>query len=134
MGSLEVESRGGRQVSVGDLVRVYRNLNRPGFFSILDKKTGRVVGYAKSITLEHARFIVGEKGRQRVIREQVKNVHAFVEGVFLSAGGGIPARSKAGYYNPYITPWFIDELTGAALSRSSLVHCQGSRVYFQESE
>jgi len=60
-------------------VQVYRNLNN-GLISIQDLSTGLVLGHAYAIDLEEANFIVREAGRQQVIREQRKNVHAFVRG------------------------------------------------------
>lgn len=62
----------------------------------------RVIGYMDGMTLRDARFTVSESGRQRVLREGVKNVHAHVSGfveadVALPLGGdGYPLR-----YNPY---------------------------------
>ena len=67
------------------LVRVYRNLNN-GKISILDKKTNKVVGYAKScfvIPMDNQttiKCVVLEGGRNRVLRDKQKNVHAFIEG------------------------------------------------------
>ena len=64
------------------LVRVYRNLNN-GKISILDKKTNKVVGYAKScfvIPMDNQttiKCVVLEGGRNRVLRDKQKNVHAF---------------------------------------------------------
>ena len=60
-------------------VQVYRNLNN-GLISIQDLSTGLVLGHASAVDLKEATFIVREAGRQQVIREQRKNVHAFVQG------------------------------------------------------
>ena len=57
-------------------VQVYRNLNN-GLISIQDLSTGLVLGHASAVDMEEANFIVREAGRQQVIREQRKNVHAF---------------------------------------------------------
>ena len=56
--------------------RVYRNLHT-GLWSI---KQGVVRFHANCIFLKVASFIVNEKGRQRVLREKQKNVHAYVQG------------------------------------------------------
>jgi hypothetical protein len=93
-------------------VRVYRNLNKTDFFSIMaiegDDK-GRVVGYARSIKLRECVFKVNEKGRQRVLSSKNKNVHAFCEGVIIDASlthqslldDHLPVT-----YNPYMAPTF----------------------------
>ena len=60
-------------------VQVYRNLHN-GLISIQDLSTGLVLGHADAIDLQGATFIVREAGRQRVIVEKRKNVHAFVRG------------------------------------------------------
>lgn len=60
-------------------VRVYFNLHKK-LFSVMDKRTRRVVSHTEHIVLHNVKFIVNENGRQRVLREKKKNVHAFVEG------------------------------------------------------
>jgi len=60
-------------------VQVYRNLHN-GLISIQDLSTGLVLGHAYAIDLKRADFIVREAGRQQVIKEKRKNVHAFVRG------------------------------------------------------
>lgn len=104
------------------MYRVYRNLNN-GLISIKDKKTNRVIGYAEEVWINNPKFIVSEAGRQRVLKEKRKNVHAFIEGeiirlrVFVSRKGGVvqdshlfePLELSTGllstgmpvHYNPY---------------------------------
>jgi hypothetical protein len=41
---------------------------------------GRVIGHAEKVLIRYARFVVQPAGRERVRREGVKNVHAFVRG------------------------------------------------------
>ena len=60
-------------------VQVYRNLNN-GLISIQDLSTGLVLGHASAVDLQRATFIVREAGRQQVLKEKRKNVHAFVRG------------------------------------------------------
>jgi hypothetical protein len=43
-------------------------------------RKGRVIDIVDGALLQNVTFKVSEKGRQRVIREKAKNVHAFVEG------------------------------------------------------
>jgi len=70
-------SRKNRQINKSQKIRIYRNLNN-GKISI--KQGSLVVGYCDKITLKNCSFLVSEKGRQRVLKEKVKNVHAFIEG------------------------------------------------------
>jgi len=75
-------------------VQVYRNLNN-GLISIQDLSTGLVLGHADAIDLEEANFIVREAGRQQVIREQRKNVHAFVRGKVISIQNFQPYKGRS---------------------------------------
>ena len=85
-------------------VRVYFNLHKKKL-SIQEKtaKGWRVWLHASKVTLENVTFKVSEAGRQRVLRERKKNVHAFVEGdlVLLDETAKIQPRVLVSY-NPYL--------------------------------
>ena len=66
-------------------VFVYRNI-RQKCWSVRDCKTRRVVAHLDQLSLNGATFKVSEAGRQRVLQEKKKNVHAGVEGIFCSQG------------------------------------------------
>lgn len=78
-------------------VKVYRNLHKK---CLSVWHAGYVVAHVDSITLDGVMFRVNEAGRQRVLREKKKNVHAFVTGrvtgVNQAAQGAVPVS-----YNPY---------------------------------
>lgn len=59
-------------------VSVYRNLHK-NCYSIRNQH-GRVVEHATEFWLDDVVFAVGKAGRERVLRERRKNVHAFVRG------------------------------------------------------
>jgi len=63
-------------------VEVYFNLHRK-LFSVRDCKTGRVVHHTQQIWVEDPVFVVRKAGRERVLREKKKNVHAFVRGTWM---------------------------------------------------
>lgn len=115
-----------RTLSKNQLVHVYYNLHQGGF-SIRDKKTGLVVAYAETLKLENATFKVSEKGRQHVIREQRKRVHAFVEGEFIWGNQELPDLSEyqTVYYNPYLTPYFTIVETNAAVYEAKEIIFKG---------
>lgn len=108
--------------------RVYKNLHR-NCFSI--KSKGLVVGYCDAVTILEPRFITSEAGRQRVIKERAKNVHAFIEGYLSDVEGLVlkdgrsvietplktPSDAPQGIltYNPYEHIGFVDKATGALL-------------------
>lgn len=63
-------------------VRVYKNLHR-NCWSIQEYIQGqgwRVWNYYTELVIDNPKFIVYEKGRQRVIETGKKNVHAYVQG------------------------------------------------------
>lgn len=106
-----------------DKVFVYRNLHK-NVYSVRDTKTGRVVLHTKNITLSYATFVVGEKGRQRVIQEGRKNVHAGVRGqptVTLKSLVKFHSRLRA-TYNPYKYETFVDVDTEEPVVIATLVH------------
>ena len=74
----------------GDKIEVYRNLHRD-CFSVRHK--GKVVGYLhdnEQLALTNVKFVVQPAGRAKVLRENKKNVHAFVRGEYV---GFIGSRS-----------------------------------------
>jgi hypothetical protein len=63
-------------------VEVYFNLHKK-LFSVRDCKTGRVVDRVCNIWIENPEFVVRKAGREKVLREKKKNVHAFVRGKWI---------------------------------------------------
>ena len=79
---------------------VYWCITQDGW-SIRNPKTGRVVAHVPSVAVINARFVVQEGGRQRVLRERRKNVHAYVRGqVALAIPPGM-SQGRQIRYNPY---------------------------------
>lgn len=90
-------------------VKVYFNL-RKKLFSIQHK--GLVVAHRDKVMLTNAQFKVNESGRQRVLKEKRKNVHAFVVGEWSDyVEEAIDIQEVT--YNPYKYSSFVfkNELT-----------------------
>ena len=88
-------------------VEVYFNLHKR-VFSVRSCKTGRVVHHTKNVHIRDPQFVVREGGRQRVLRERKKNVHAFVRGN-LTAFKDNPSRlADTIGYNPYKYDSFVN--------------------------
>jgi hypothetical protein len=71
------------------LVDVYRNLTK-GCFSVKcadGPYSGKVIAHAESVWLDDPMFRIVESGRQRVLMEQKKYVHAYVRGDLYSLNG-----------------------------------------------
>jgi len=95
----------GRSITAGQKVKVYFNLHKK-LFSVQDAKTGLVIGHTEAINLNDCTFKVSEAGRQRVIREKKKNVHAFVIGHYVADQAG--NETEKANYNPYKYSSFVD--------------------------
>lgn len=90
----------------GQTVEVYRNLHN-GLFSVRDARTRRVLGHTRKIVLTGVTFKVSQAGRERVLREQQKNVHAVVQGTLSMLSPPSPERGIAVTYNPYRFASFV---------------------------
>ena len=97
----------GRSIENGQRVKVYFNLHNKKYSAVaLDgSDKGRVLGHFDEVVLDDVSFIVSEAGRQRVIREKRKNVHAYATGrlwkthqTLMSRSGIVGSKLR---YNPY---------------------------------
>jgi len=108
-------------------VDVYYNLHKKTF-SVKRTSTGKVVAHRDYVWIKDAQFVVSEAGRQRVLREKKKNVHAFVRGEWLdlSEGRAVTEGTKfGGYasYNPYKADTFMAE--DLPIHKADAVLCMG---------
>ena len=103
----------------GDKVFVYWNLHK-NLFSVKNVKTGKVVAHMDQLFIEEAEFKVSEAGRQRVLKERRKNVHAGVQGYYVP----MPPMFYDGVakYNPYKGPYFVDAMRQFPLKGAMMVH------------
>lgn len=90
-------------------VRVYWNLHR-NTFSVQAVETGRVFLHADDLTLTDVRFVVRKGGRDRVLDERRKNVHAFVVGEWDALGTTGLDEGAHVRYNPYQHATFVNLL------------------------
>jgi hypothetical protein len=99
-------------------VECFFNLTRKRFSL---RQRGKVITHCDEVVILYPTFVVQEAGRQRVIREKRKYVHAFVRGLWIISGtremeqvnqltaGATWRRAR---YNPYQTATFVDAETG----------------------
>ena len=115
-------------------VFVYFNLHRKCFSikALEGDRKGRVVAHSTTVLLEGCKFKVSEAGRQRVLREKRKNVHAGVTGTWINAD-----RVESCYeflsmvgrqvsYNPYKYDSFVIKATEQTVDRADVV---GMKVF-----
>lgn len=102
---LNYKSYKDRVIDTKQKVMVYKNLHN-GLFSI--RQNGLVVAHVESVTLYNVKFAISESGRQKVIREGQKNVHAFITGFIESVNNCFTINDKnAITYNPYRFQTFV---------------------------
>ena len=121
-------------------VFVYFNLHKHCFSvkALEGQDKGRVIAHAMDVVLFGPTFKVSKAGRERVLRERTKNVHAGVVGdwdpcqykpartVELWATGG-----RAVTYNPYRYETFVYKATEAPVDdqpRYAGLHSDGTRA------
>lgn len=95
----------GRSIEIGQQVRVYRHL-RKHCFTIQDHQTGLVVAHADPVTLKDVVFRVSEAGRQRLLRDNIRNIHALAIGTlqgFYAEEGGILANYYPNQHSTFTT-------------------------------
>lgn len=120
-------------------VKVYYNLHKNCYSIVsLEKENyGKVIKHENCVPLFDAQFKVSEKGRQRVLREQKKNVHAYVVGTWVSEF--VPRLPiKLATYNPYKYSSFVDahskkplaKASQVLLSKRHFVGRQTSQIYY----
>lgn len=110
----------GRGIDPAKRVFAYRNLHQAKWSL---RQGGKVVAHADDVTLFGCQLKVSEAGRQRVLREKKKNVHAGVVGLVTDLPGDfvgmvplIGSGPRKLSYNPYKAPSFTvrDEPVGMA--------------------
>lgn len=93
-------------------VFVYFNLHKRLFSirSMEGNNKGKVIAHLSYVLLDNPRFKVSKAGRDRVLREGRKNVHAGVVGDFCTS---LIASDKVAWepvrYNPYLFDSFVDD-------------------------
>lgn len=94
-------------------VFVYRNLKHKDkvVYSVKDTKTGKVVAHVENISLENVSFVVRQAGRERVLRDKQKNVHAGLRGTPVNKDSSGVAIT----YNPYKNSSFVERETGNSI-------------------
>jgi hypothetical protein len=136
-----------------NLLKQYRNLDYP-VWSVKSRDrnyhTGIVIAHVREISLVNAFFKVSEAGRQRVLREQKKNVHATIIGDLQGFTGLVKNRVYVGafmnkecstslgtdgllhkaMYNPYKYETFVHAVTGDKLTVADKVVLNGDGVRY----
>ena len=112
-------------------VQVYYNLHKK-CLSVRHK--GKVIEHAQEVTLTDARFHVQQAGRERVLKQKRKNVHAYISGKlketfwFKQAPKYIWTAKQHVTYNPYKYKNFVNKKTLKPVASAEVVHISGKRI------
>jgi hypothetical protein len=112
-------------------VQVYYNLHKK-CLSVRHK--GKVIEHAQEVTLTDARFHVQQAGRERVLKEKRKNVHAYISGKlketfwFTQAPKYTWTAKQRVTYNPYKYKNFVNKETLEPVASAEVVHISGKRI------
>ena len=127
---------------------VYYNLHKNclSLKALEGPNRGRVVAHARSVSLDDAAFKVSEAGRQRVLRERAKNVHAGVVGTVTGVdlveqrlADALPLRpcttlaadAPRATSNPYRFDSFVDGTTLERLAGARQVRIDDKLIRYQ---
>lgn len=114
-------------------VFVYFNLHKKVFSvkALEGENKGRVVAHVNCILIDRPVFVVSEAGRQRVLREQRKNVHAGVRGIWTAWVDGIEAWDHLTpvTYNPYLYSSFVEKSTLAPVHKATFAVLDNKRIF-----
>ena len=114
---------------------IYRNLHKQTMsVRSREKETyGRVLARSNNLLLRNVRFVVNERGRQRVIATKQKNVHAVLrsESTWVASNDGFqPASDWVRItYNPYKAGYFYIAGTGTPVASAKKVRIIDGKVW-----
>lgn len=114
-------------------VFVYRNLHKKlwSVRAMEGPNKGRVILHATTISLANCTFKVSEAGRQRVIREKRKNVHAGVQGTLIESAPPSDCSRKI-TYDPYRYATFVDAVSHEAILQADQARFEENAVFVNE--
>ncbi len=108
-------------------VDIYFNFHKK-VFSV--RKKGKVIQHATAMTVIEPKFVVQPAGRAKVLRDKVKNVHAFVrvnsmytvdmELNYEFCEPFLPSERVK--YNPYMADTFVSCATGDAIHEAEVAY------------
>ena len=108
---------------------VYFNLHKK-LFSLKNYKTKLVTGHSNEVKMQSVTFKVSEAGRLRVLKEQRKNVHAYVRGeVITSFANEIDSNWVEITYNPYKYSTFVIKETQVPVFTAKMVLLKDKKIF-----
>lgn len=109
-----------QKLNLSSPVKVYWNYNKK-IWSV--QQGGKVVSHLESLKLKNVTFQVSEAGRQRVLSQKRKNVHAFACGRISSMNPKTRSVSlkREVCYNPYRRMYFFEKESKKSIRPTAIV-------------
>jgi len=117
-----------RDIDYNKTVDFYRCLNRKGYIFSL-RQNGLVVGHTDNIILKNCKFIINQTSKERCIRTQSRNVHAFINGFIGNIDDIKNQFSFILNYNPYISKGFYTSL--GEINKCKIIYIQNKTILCQ---
>lgn len=99
------------------------------------KRPGEKIDYVSWVELSNPTFRIHERGRQRALRDNVRNVHAWVVGEQVGSGTGAPLRTPTGMRKAVYDPWkggtFVDAETLEPVFNAKRALLNGKDVFYE---
>ena len=107
-------------------VFVYYNLHKHvwSIKALEGPNKGRVIAHSETVWLKNCKLKVSKKGRERVLKERRKNVHAGVVGELVSQHSAMNLGGIGGCYityNPYKYESFVDCIKHEPMYQADIV-------------
>lgn len=109
---------------IGKKVHIYWNFHKK-LFSVRYK--GKVVAHVENIYVDSPTFKVSDAGRQRVLREKRKNVHAYVVGVVCEERK-IDNLAQVSY-NPYKNATFVYKWLELPCRSAQIAYLDNGKIF-----
>jgi len=107
-------------------IQVYFNLHKR---KLSVRHKGKVIEHASQVLLKNATFHVQPAGREKVLREKRKNVHAYVSGERVCVAS-FSSKAEHIAYNPYKWKTFVNVETEKPVHSRGIVRI--STHYFNK--
>jgi hypothetical protein len=121
-----------RELPFGQRVSVHLNLHRKNYAitALEGIYKGKVVAYADSLLLEDVDFKIRKSVQERVRKNKVKEVHAWVVGTYCGAGCE-KIFTKEAYYNPHLVDAFVDKETNKEIDAAKSLFFVPKHMYYR---
>ena len=112
-------------------VFVYFNLHKKCWSvkALEGPNKGRVIAHEDTINLWMPVFKVSQKGRERVLREKVKNVHAGIVGQWYKDSVFELTKCVEVTYNPYKYSSFVTKINKYPIKSANIAMLSNGRVF-----